>query len=190
MSTVQSGQAAPPGVYISIKPPDLRVVSGAEPTLGGLPGAEYYKLPLVAVVVLGPVFGGVFAMSLPFMVFLAFGNAVREYIGGFRTFRAQEIAPWGVYLGYNRLTLAHVTASGERIEGRAGTRYIRLPSLLVVLFSPLLGLLYIMVFPVLLAVALLTVFLHLLMRLVGRQPRGPAWPFTSATKADRDRGVS
>jgi hypothetical protein len=190
MSMVQSGQAAPPGVYVSLKPLDLRVVSGADSVLGGLPGASYRRYPLATVVILGPVFGGVFAMSLPFMVFLAFGNAVREYLAGFRTYRAGEIAKWGVYLGYNRPALAHVTATGARIEGRAGTRYIRLPSLLVVLFSPLLGLLYIMVFPILLAVATLTVLLHLLMRLIGKRPPGPAWPFTSASSSERDRGAS
>lgn len=191
MSAVQTGEAAPPGVYVSIKPPDIRVVSGAESMLTGLPGASYIKLPLWTVMVVGPAYGAVFALGLPFMIFFAFFNAIREYMVGFRTYEAGELVKWGVYLAYSRPAIAHVTATGERLEGQAGTRYIRLPSLLVVLFSPLLGLLYIMLFPIILAVALATVLLQLVLRvLTGKKATGPAWPFTSARNDPQDRGDS
>lgn len=191
MLAIQTGQLAPAGVYVSVRHADLQVVSGAERFLRGLPGATYRKLPLIAVVVLGPVVGGIFAISLPFIIFVAFAKAVLEYVSKFKTYGAGEAAPWGVYLGLTRPAVTYIGATGEELKGKSGTRFMRLPTLLVLIGSPFLGLLYVILFPAILAVAAGTVVVQLLVQLfTGKTPTSAPWPFSGELSETQDRGES
>jgi hypothetical protein len=189
MLAIQTGQLAPAGVYLSLRHVDMQVVSGAERYLRGLPGATYKRLPLVAVVVLGPIIGGLFAMGLPLIILAAFTKAVFEYISKFRTYQTGESVRWGVYLGLTRPGVAHVGATGEKLRGHEGVRYLRIPTLLVVVLSPLLGLLYVILFPAILAVAAGTVMVQLVVSAVtGRTPTASTWPFSGELRDEDDEG--
>jgi len=183
--TVRSGEPAPSGVYVNLRRLDVRIVSGDEPRLTGLPGVDYRRLPLAAVIVLGPVFGGTFAMSLPFIVLLAFGQATLEYVRSFRVCESGEPARWGVYLGINRPAWVHLVADGDRLPGSSGTLYVRIPSFFVVILSPIWGFVYVAGLPVVLAVAMLTVIMQFILQIMtGWRPSSPAWPFVRSARAD------
>ena len=74
-----------------------------------------------------------------------------------KTYQTREPAKWGVYLAVNRFDLRTVNAEGEVLDGPERTRYVRLPTLLVVAMSPVLGGLFVLFFPVLIVAALVTV---------------------------------
>ena len=66
-----------------------------------------------------------------------------------KTYRTGENAGYGLYMATNKLDVRFVGSDGETIEGKEGARYVRLPTLLMVLFSPVLGGIFVMTFPVL-----------------------------------------
>lgn len=168
MTALMTGQMARPGVYMSFRHPDVRVVSGGERKLEGAPNNLYHRLPLVLVVPLVPVLGGLFAMAFPFIIFGAFLKAVGEWIWSVHTRRTGDVVKWGVYLGVSRPAVAYVGQTGETLEGRPGTRYVRLPTALVVLGCPMIGLLYVLFLPSIMLLALLWLALSAGIKRLGR----------------------
>lgn len=154
MKRYTQGQEAPIGLYIAARALDMRLVESGESILRGKPGAQYIHLPLVVAVALGPVIGGLFAVALPLMVFAAIGQAVVQRIRKPRVVEAGTPARRGVYVAVNRLSVRHVGADGEPIDAVAGTRFLRVPTVALVLFSPLVGGAFVVFFPLLFAAAL------------------------------------
>ena len=85
-----------------------------------------------------------------------------------QTFRTDARAPYGVYLSTRPLDVRFVGADGETLEGRPGVGYRRLPTALVVAAGPLFGALFVVAFPVLVAIGLLAA-------LRARVADHPAW---------------
>lgn len=154
MNTYVTGEAVGSGLYMSWKQRDLRIVTETEQVLDGEPEAIYRRIPLWMLVALAPVLGGLYAMAFPVIIFSALLKVVAENVGAFRVHTAGEEAPWGVYVALNHMAVAHVTATGERLGGEVGTRFLRVPTWLLVVGSPLVGGAYVLFFPVILAVAL------------------------------------
>lgn len=73
-----------------------------------------------------------------------------------KKYRAKEPAKWGMYLAVNRLDLTTVNAEGELLDGREGAHYVRLPTPLVAVLSPVLGGVFVLFFPIVIFAALLT----------------------------------
>ncbi|MCA9558000.1 MAG: hypothetical protein H6704_15425 [Myxococcales bacterium] len=162
MTWYREGDIVPTGFYIAPRKLDVRaVVRGQDgphapdgARLRGVEGARYLRLPLFVGVLLTPVIGGAFALSMPAVVLFALGREIVRRARQKRVVAGQEPAPAGVYLGLDRLAVRHVGAAGEAIDAPADTRYWRVPTLLLVLLSPLAGGLFVVAFPVFLVVAL------------------------------------
>jgi hypothetical protein len=167
MRTYENGQAAPIGVYISVRHLDMRVITGDDETLAGKEGVAYRRSPLLLIALLGPVLGGLFVMAMPFIIFAAFAHALLGRVAGFRTYLAGEQVPWGVYVGLNRPVVRHVSGSGEVLTARPGIRFVRVPTWLLLLASPALGGLYVVLFPLILAFAMVSVLVHLVVAAIG-----------------------
>lgn len=157
MKTQTAGQPANNGMYISYRDWDLQIVSNDGDTLGGETGHEYRRIPLLMLVLLSPAIGGVYALAFPVVIFAAFFSALRQQISAFKVRHAGEPVGWGIYVGINRLCVCYVSAPNEPLEGDAGTRYLRVPTWMVLVGSPLLGGLYVLLFPLVMAGALLAV---------------------------------
>lgn len=159
MNTHSAGHPVGSGLYVSFRNWDLQIVSGDDEAVEM--GEGYRRIPLLMLVVLSPVIGGVYAMAFPAIIFGAFLRAIREQVGQWRLYTSGERVGWGVYVGLNRLCVSYVSASDEVLEGERATRFARVPTWLVILGSPLIGLLYVILFPFLLGAALFTVLLSL-----------------------------
>jgi hypothetical protein len=154
MNTYVTGESVGSGLYLSWRERDLRIVTEPEQVLEGEPEGIYRRIPLWMLVVLAPVLGGLYAMAFPAIIFSALLRVVAEQVGGFRVHTAGEEAEWGVYVALNHLAVSHVSATGERLGGEVGTRFLRVPTWLLVVGSPIVGGIYVVFFPVILAVAL------------------------------------
>jgi hypothetical protein len=168
MGTYETGRAVPAGVYFSIRHLDLRVVTDEDGVLTGKEGVPYRRSPLLAVALLAPVLGGVFVMALPLIIFTSFAQAILASVVRIRTYRAGDQVPWGVYLAVNRLAVRHVSASDEVLSGKAGARFVRVPTWLLVVASPAVGGLYVVLFPLILAGVLVSLLVHLVAVVVRR----------------------
>lgn len=158
------GSLAPPGIFVSLKHLDVRVVEGTGERLRGRPGASYWRVPFAWLVVAGPVLGAVFAMAFPVVVFYAVVSSMGQWLRSprrsHRVRMAGDKVREGVYLGTNRLSMRYVGAPDEPLPGREGTRYVRLPTWLLLLLSPVLGGLFVVAFPLIAAVTLLAALAH------------------------------
>jgi hypothetical protein len=65
---------------------------------------------------------------------------MKKYIDG-------ELAPWGVYVSPRALDARVVNADDEPLEGKPGAEYLRVPTILAVVASLMLGALFVMTFP-------------------------------------------
>ncbi|MCC6747940.1 MAG: hypothetical protein IT371_09800 [Deltaproteobacteria bacterium] len=63
------GQSVPQGVYLSLRPLDVQHVGADGESLEGPAGARYRRLPTLLLAALSPLFGAVFVMAFPFVVF-------------------------------------------------------------------------------------------------------------------------
>lgn len=153
MKTYTSGSKAPAGIYLAPRDLDLRILTENEQELAGKAGAEYKQVPLYLIVLFAPLIGAIFALGFPAVIFAAFAHVLFKSV---RTYRAGEAVGWGVYFGFNRPAISYVSEEGERLAGKAGTKYLRLPSLLLVLASPVAGGFFVLAFPVILAAATVT----------------------------------
>jgi hypothetical protein len=61
----------------------------------------------------------------------------------------------GVYVAVRALDVQHVGAEGETLQGKAGATYRRVPTTLLLLGGPVLGGLFVLLFPAVVAVAIL-----------------------------------
>lgn len=161
MTTHHAGQIVGSGLYVSFRDWDLQIVSNDGEQLEGEGGHGYHRIPLLMLVLLSPAIGGIYAAAFPAVIFAAFARVLRDHFKGYRLFDTGEVVRWGVYVGLNRLCVSYVSADDERLDGDAGTRFLRVPTWLVVVGSPLIGGLYVVLFPFLLAAALLTVLVGL-----------------------------
>ena len=64
-----------------------------------------------------------------------------------RTYRHGDAARYGLYLSAWPPDLRFVSADGENLDGPRGGSYLRLPTLLVVLLGPVIGGLFVLLFP-------------------------------------------
>ena len=70
-----------------------------------------------------------------------------------KTYRNEEIAPYGVYVSLRALDIQVVDGEGEKLSGRPGATYRRIPMPLLVLLSPVIGGAFVLLFPVLVLMA-------------------------------------
>ena len=63
------------------------------------------------------------------------------------TYKSGSPARYGVYIAPRHLDLRVVGADNEPIEGKAGARYLRIPTLLLVALCPLIGGAFVIFFP-------------------------------------------
>ena len=80
MKKYSSGQRVSYGVYGSVWPPDLCLVSADGEALEGKLDTTYWRLPLLLVVAAGPVLGGLFILAFLVIVIAAVVTAVGEHI--------------------------------------------------------------------------------------------------------------
>lgn len=71
MKRYQTGSEAPYGLFVSVRPLDVRFVGADGESLEGHAGAQYVHLPMWTVVALGPVLGGFFLISFPLLALAA-----------------------------------------------------------------------------------------------------------------------
>lgn len=71
MTTYAHGQNSPYGLYISVRPLDMRFVGAEGERLEGKAGAAYGHVPGPLALLLAPVFGGLFVLTFPFVVLAA-----------------------------------------------------------------------------------------------------------------------
>jgi len=161
MRNYEQGKAVPAGVYFSVRHLDLRVVTDEDAVLTGKEGVSYRRSPLFVVALLAPVLGGLFVMALPFVIFTSFAHVLLAKVARLRTYLAGEQVPWGVYLAVNRPAVRHVSASDEVLTGKPGTRFVRIPTWLLVLASPAVGALYVLFFPLIVAGVMASFAVHL-----------------------------
>ena len=67
MLRYRSGETVKPGFYFNLEEWEAQVVPKEGGVLGGEPTNPYIRLPLLAVLVLAPVMGAVYAFFLPFI---------------------------------------------------------------------------------------------------------------------------
>ena len=71
------------GFYFNRDKLDLIAVSGKEGMLPGADGQRYWRVPVLAVILLAPVLGGLFVMFMPFIGFaLVFQHLGRLMVSG------------------------------------------------------------------------------------------------------------
>ena len=71
------------GFYFNSDKLDLIAVSGKEGMLPGADGQRYWRVPVLAVILLAPVLGGLFVMFMPFIGFaLVFQHLGRLMVSG------------------------------------------------------------------------------------------------------------
>lgn len=166
MKRFHHDEKAPTGIYVSPRHLDVRLVENGEDRLQGKPEAEYMRVPLGLLVVAGPVLGAVFAIAFPFVVFYALVAGIAERISSPRklvprTWNAGQAVREGVYVGVNHLGARYVSAPDEPLTGESGARFVRVPTLVMLLASPFIGAAYVVAFPFIAAAALLGVLVHL-----------------------------
>jgi len=161
MRTYETGKTVPAGVYFSVRHLELRVVTEDSGILTGKEGVAYRRSPLFLIALVAPILGGMFVMALPLIVFASFAQAAIRRLVRVRTYSAGEQVPWGVYLAVNRPAVRHVSATGEVLASRPGTRFVRVPTWLLVLASPVVGGLYVVLFPIILAGVIASFLIHL-----------------------------
>jgi len=71
-----------------------------------------------------------------------------------KRYETGEAAPYGIYIARNVMDVRFNGADGEALEGRAGGRYLRLPTWLVVAVAPALGGAFVLAFPLLVIAAI------------------------------------
>jgi hypothetical protein len=165
MKTYAITENAPAGIYVSPRHLDICVVEHGERRLNGKPEARYFRIPFAALIVAGPVLGALFAFAFPAVIFYAMFSGLFRRVASLRlpsrfTWRAGQAARAGVYVGVNRLTAHHVSAPDEPLGGEAGTRYLRIPTPLLLVLSPFLGAAYVIAFPVIAVFTMAAMLVH------------------------------
>jgi hypothetical protein len=85
-----------------------------------------------------------------------------------KTYRNSYPAPYGLYFSAGPLDMTFVSADGEVLDGKTGATYRRVPSLLAVLLSPVLGGFFVLAFPLVVLAAVAYAIAHFAARPVRR----------------------
>lgn len=80
MKKYTAGQRAPYGVYASVWPPNMCVVSADGEPIHGKEGTTYRRIPLLLVIAAGPAIGGAFVLSFPLIVVAAVFTAIAQRV--------------------------------------------------------------------------------------------------------------
>ena len=64
-----------------------------------------------------------------------------------KTYQSGQTAEYGIYVAPKALDFRFVGADGERLEGKGSINYYRLPALLMIALSPVIGGVFVMAFP-------------------------------------------
>lgn len=83
------------------------------------------------------------------------------------TYRDGQSAPYGLFVSFRPLDTRFVGAAGEELEGIPGAHYKRLPNMVAVAMAPVLGGLFVVLFPL----VVLLVSAAGLWRLAADEPR-------------------
>ncbi len=101
----------------------------------------------------------------------------------------------GVYLSLKPLDISFVGTDGEVLEGPPGASYVRIPTILALLASPALGGLFVVLFPVLVFAAMITLLGKVVVNSLGKTLRQQApllrmqgTPAVSYLKRDEEEG--
>src|SRR5512145_148349 len=76
------GDVVPPGFYWNLKQWEAQIVPRPGAALKGEPTSRYLRMPLVALLVVAPVMGGVYAFFLPFIGFALVIAYLVKQVGG------------------------------------------------------------------------------------------------------------
>jgi hypothetical protein len=86
MKSYRDQESVPYGLYLSTQPLDVRFVGADGELLQGRPEASYSRLPILAVLVAGPVLGGAFVLAFPIVILVtltaAFGQLAARWLRG------------------------------------------------------------------------------------------------------------
>lgn len=80
-----------------------------------------------------------------------------------KTYDSGKPAPYGIYAA-SLFDICYVGADGEVLDGREGTRYVRLPTILMIALTPVLGGVFVLAFPFLVIAAVGVAVLHVAQR--------------------------
>ncbi len=78
-----------------------------------------------------------------------------------KTYKTNESVSYGLYLSIRSMDVRFVGAEGETLEGKPGADYIKVPVLLALLFSPILGGVFVLGFPLIVVGVLIYAACHL-----------------------------
>lgn len=88
MKTYTGGQTVNGGYFLNLRDWKLEVVEGEHGVLAGEAGARYYRVPVLAIIVLAPTMGLAFVVALPFIGLAVIaeqvGRNVAKLFGGRR----------------------------------------------------------------------------------------------------------
>ena len=100
-----------------------------------------------------------------------------------RTYRHGEPTRYGLYLATWPPDMRFVSADNEPLEGLEGARYLRLPTLMVALLGPVIGGLFVLLFP-LIVFAAVAYGLGTLVLSGGRKALSPEHPVALEREAE------
>jgi hypothetical protein len=116
------------------------------------------RAPLLLIVAMAPVMGGLFVAFLPFIGVALFLGAIGRRIGQAVRLRRGTVprakrhggdpAPRGVYFAPLRLRMFQARTDGEELPGDTKVRWFRIPVALLFVAAPLVGGLYFVLLPV------------------------------------------
>ena len=161
------GELVGKGTYLGIRSGEFISVQERE-LLPGTSGVTYYRVPLLLLLVVGPLLGLAFVIFLPAaapvaLVYVAVSK-MRAKLGSYRQMLQRRYYPGetlahGAYLNLKSWELVTVE-DGETVSGVPGTRYMRIPVVGVLLLGPFVGLLFVIVLPMMVPIVLAILVMH------------------------------
>jgi len=167
LSKHRGGELVGKGTYLGIRSGEFISVQERE-QLPGTAEASYRKVPLLALLVVGPLLGLAFVIFLPAaapvaLAYVAVGK-VRAKMGSYRQMLQRQYYPGealaqGAYINLRSWELVTVE-EGDTVETVPGTRYMRIPVAAVLLLGPFVGLVFVLLLPMLVPIVLAILILH------------------------------
>ncbi len=117
MARYENHARAPYGLYVSTRPVDARFVGAEGERLDGIEGATYRRIPTPLAVLLAPVFGGLFVMAFPVVIFAAIFTAIARMVGA----GAREAATSTARVATARYATAAAFVDGKGEDRPEGT---------------------------------------------------------------------
>ncbi|MDF1564037.1 MAG: hypothetical protein P1V51_13395 [Deltaproteobacteria bacterium] len=91
-----------------------------------------------------------------------------------KNYFSNQPVPRGVYFNLNPIDLQFVSSDDEILEGEPGANYVRIPTFLALLGSPLLGVAFVILFPVLIFASIAVLAAQALSKKAGEAVREQA----------------